>query len=185
MAKVRGVLGAIVLASLVGCANFTEKGLAAGGLLGAGTGALIGSQTGDAGAGALIGGTVGALTGTLVGAGLDEVDEKNKARVAAATAAPPPPPMSVADVVSMSQNGVGEDVIISTIRSSGTIFHLSTDQIIALHHDGVSNRVLDAMVATKNRVAKPVPVVYERSPVYIVEPPVRYRWGYRHHHCWH
>lgn len=38
-----------------------------GGLLGAGVGAIIGNQTGDAGEGALIGGALGAITGGAIG----------------------------------------------------------------------------------------------------------------------
>src|SRR5713101_1507460 len=44
-----------------------EKGVLAGGVLGAGTGAIIGSAVGSPGAGALIGGGLGALGGGLIG----------------------------------------------------------------------------------------------------------------------
>lgn len=44
-----------------------EKGTIAGGVLGAGTGAIIGAAVGHPGAGAAIGGTIGAGTGMLIG----------------------------------------------------------------------------------------------------------------------
>ncbi|MFA6022901.1 MAG: glycine zipper domain-containing protein [Candidatus Pacearchaeota archaeon] len=48
-----------------GCATSGNYGLE-GGLLGAGAGAIIGNQSGDAGTGAIIGGLGGALIGSQV-----------------------------------------------------------------------------------------------------------------------
>lgn len=53
----------------------TQDGAILGGALGAGTGAIIGHQSGHQGEGALIGAGVGAITGALVG---DQVDERRK-----------------------------------------------------------------------------------------------------------
>jgi len=55
---------------VVGC-TATQQGTVAGGALGAGTGAIIGHQSGHAGEGALIGAGVGALSGALIGHGMD------------------------------------------------------------------------------------------------------------------
>ena len=51
-----------------------EKGTLAGGILGAGTGAIIGAAVGHPGAGAAIGGTLGAGTGMLVGNELQNIE---------------------------------------------------------------------------------------------------------------
>jgi len=51
---------------LNGCTS-TEKGAVVGGGLGAGTGAIIGHQSGHTAAGALIGAAVGGLGGALIG----------------------------------------------------------------------------------------------------------------------
>jgi hypothetical protein len=63
------VLGVVLL--LAGCAGAPlttrEKGTLAGGAVGAGAGALIGSAAGAPGAGAAIGGVLGAGGGYLVG----------------------------------------------------------------------------------------------------------------------
>ncbi len=75
-----GVIGlAIAAAGLVGCESMgtaaqskTNQGAILGGLLGAGTGAIIGNQTGHAGAGTAIGAGLGALGGGLLGHGLEE-----------------------------------------------------------------------------------------------------------------
>ena len=59
-----------------GCAEpgrHEVAGTAVGGALGAGTGAIIGSQVGAPGAGIAIGAGLGAAAGNLIGRGLDEV----------------------------------------------------------------------------------------------------------------
>ncbi|HUN56719.1 MAG TPA: glycine zipper domain-containing protein [Candidatus Binataceae bacterium] len=64
-------LAALMLAGAVGCegAPLTtrEKGTLAGGAIGAGGGALVGSAVGAPGAGAAIGGLTGAGAGYLIG----------------------------------------------------------------------------------------------------------------------
>lgn len=53
-----------------------NQGAVLGGLLGAGTGAIIGNQTGHAGAGTAIGAGLGALGGGLMGNALEEQDNR-------------------------------------------------------------------------------------------------------------
>jgi uncharacterized protein YcfJ len=74
------LIGIVSLAAILGgCAaplTTREKGTLAGGALGAGAGAIIGSQIHHhAGAGALIGGALGALGGGLVG---DQMEGQNQ-----------------------------------------------------------------------------------------------------------
>ena len=74
------VIGMAVAAlGLTGCAAMgtaaqskTTQGAVLGGLLGAGTGAIIGNQSDDAGAGVAIGAGLGALGGGLIGHALEE-----------------------------------------------------------------------------------------------------------------
>ena len=57
------------------CSNYgpnTNAGMATGGLLGAGAGAIIGHQSGHTGEGALIGGAAGAAAGGLYGNSMDQ-----------------------------------------------------------------------------------------------------------------
>ena len=76
--------GAVICAiALVGCEGVqtasqskTVQGAALGSLLGAGTGAIIGNQSGKAGAGTAIGAGLGALGGGLMGAALEAQDKK-------------------------------------------------------------------------------------------------------------
>ncbi len=71
MNRISALLAIAVMLLASGCAGreltTTEKTTMGGALLGAGTGALIGSATGKAGTGALIGAGVGALGGALMG----------------------------------------------------------------------------------------------------------------------
>lgn len=72
-----------------GCQTPAE-GAVYGGLLGAGTGALIGENSHHhAGQGALIGGAVGALSGAVVG---NEVQKRREAQQRYSAVPPPPPP---------------------------------------------------------------------------------------------
>ena len=52
--------------------NNTEKGALGGGVIGAGLGAIIGNQSGEAGKGALIGGAAGAILGGAAGNAKDK-----------------------------------------------------------------------------------------------------------------
>ena len=74
------MIGALALA---GCESMgtaaqskTTQGAVLGGLLGAGTGAIIGNQSDHAGAGTAIGAAIGALGGGLMGHALEEQDQK-------------------------------------------------------------------------------------------------------------
>ena len=101
-ARIMLVLGlAVAVASCSTPMTTREKGAVAGGAIGAGTGAIIGSQTGHAGTGALIGAGIGAVSGALIGDAVQGAEQK-QAAPAAVTPAPapvvvmPPPPVVVA-----------------------------------------------------------------------------------------
>jgi hypothetical protein len=80
-------------------------------------------------------------------------------------------PLSVADVKSMAKAGINEDVIISDIDSSQTIFHLSAADIIDLRDAGVPDKVVNHMIDTISSVnAAAQPVV--STPVAPPPPPV-------------
>ena len=68
----------------LGCASGglskREKGALGGGALGAGAGAIIGHQSGHAGAGAAIGGALGVLGGAVVGDQLEAQDQRGTAQ---------------------------------------------------------------------------------------------------------
>ena len=68
-----GLVGALGCESMGTAAQSkTVQGATLGGLLGAGTGAIIGNQSDHAGAGTAIGAAIGALGGGLIGHGMEE-----------------------------------------------------------------------------------------------------------------
>ncbi len=75
------LIAVLLLSTGTGCHSpyYADQGALAGGVGGAGLGALIGSASGHTGAGAVIGAAAGALTGGAVGGALDNIDAKNRA----------------------------------------------------------------------------------------------------------
>jgi hypothetical protein len=144
----------------------TDKGLLAGGGLGAATGALVGAATGHAGAGAAIGGVVGAAAGGLTGAAVDS--SQHKAEVKAAAAAQARAALGLSDVAKLAQSGVSDAVIIEQIRASGAVYQLTADQILWLRQNNVSETVIREMQQTALR--GPGVVYAPGQPVYVVDP---------------
>jgi len=56
--------------------------------------------------------------------------------------------LSLADIKALAQSGISDEVIISQIRSTRSVFRLSTAEIIDLKESGVSQRVIDYMINT-------------------------------------
>lgn len=82
MRRMGSMVLALAVIALAGCESMgsamqskRNQGAVLGGLLGAGTGAIIGNQTGNAGAGTAIGAGLGALGGGLMGNALEERDQ--------------------------------------------------------------------------------------------------------------
>ena len=78
-----------------------------------------------------------------------------QAQAPAATAAPTPVapdaapaklPYGVEDVLKLSRAQVSEDVTLSFIRNSGTVYNLAPKDIVYLRNEGVSDRVINAML---------------------------------------
>ena len=57
------------------------------------------------------------------------------------------PPLTNSDVVKMVKAGVPDAAIVSSIQSSPRKFDLSPDALLALHRAGVSQKILDVMMA--------------------------------------
>jgi outer membrane lipoprotein SlyB len=162
---------AIVLAGCEypnGNPNYTGTGALTGGAVGAITGAAIGGPR-HGGEGALIGAAAGALAGGLIG---NSMDQEQQARLRAQ--APQTyvrvdqgQPLSVADVKALAKAGISEDVIISQINSSRTIYHLSAADIIDLRDAGVTDKVVNYMINTPSTAGTTAPasnVVVQQAP---------------------
>lgn len=140
---------ALVGAGLMSCENKAETGA----LAGAGIGALSGGLIAGNATGAVIGGAIGAVGGGLIGYALDQQDRENLQRESPQTLqrVDQGQPLSVQDIKAMSRAGIKDEVIMSQIDSSGTVYHLSTEDIIDLKNAGVSQNVIDYMINTANR----------------------------------
>ena len=153
---------AVVLSGCVnpdGSPNNTGSGALIVGGLGALTGAAIGGCA-HGGPDALIGAAVGAVAGGLIGT---SADREQNARMQAM--APPPTylrvepgrPLTLADVKTLSRAGISEDIIISQIQNSHTIYHLTAADIIDLRNAGVSDKVVRYMIGTPNLMSLAAP----------------------------
>lgn len=127
-----------------------ESKAGTGAIAGAGLGALSGGLIAHSATGAIVGGAIGAAAGGLIGAALDEQDRKIMQQKSPQTLEKidNKQPLSISDVEAMSRNGLSDEVIISQIHSTGSVFHLTADQIIQLKNAGVSQKVIDAMIKT-------------------------------------
>ncbi|MDE3067899.1 MAG: hypothetical protein KGJ60_10165 [Verrucomicrobiota bacterium] len=142
---------------LTGCEspNGTPDNTGTGALLGGAIGALAGaaiSGPNHAGEGALIGAASGLIGGGLIGHAMDQQQAEVLQRQAPQTyvRVEQGQPLGLADIKALAKAGVSDDVIISQIRGSQTVFHLSSADIIDLHENGVSDRVIDFMINTPN-----------------------------------
>jgi hypothetical protein len=182
----------IVLASGCETLSTTDRGVIGGGLIGAGTGAVVGNAVGDTAAGALVGGAVGAVSGGLVGNAIERSERKQDAKLAAATAPPYNGPLDLPAVVMLTQQGVSEDVIINQIHTTGSVFHLNPNDLVYLQQNRVSDRVIQAMQRTASGPPPrgypgPHPVAVYPAPVYVMPPPppppVRVGFGFGFSNC--
>jgi hypothetical protein len=163
-------IGLLMAFWAVGCRSpyRADQGALFGGLLGAGTGAIIGDRLGNAGAGTAIGAGLGAITGAAVGSELDEIEAQNRAlieqqlgRQLAAGA------VTLDEVVAMTNAGVDDELIINHVRAHGVASPLQTTELIFLQQQGVSTRVIKAMQEPPPQRSQPV-VVHQPAPPPVV-----------------
>ena len=57
-------------------------------------------------------------------------------------------PLTLADVKAMAKIGFTSDVIITQVRNSRTVYHLTASAIIDLKNSGVSEPVIDFLIST-------------------------------------
>ena len=79
-------------------------------------------------------------------------------------------PLAVADVKALAKAGVSDDIIISQIRASHTVYHLSAADIIDLRNSGVSETVVDFMINTPSTIGGTTEVSPATTTV-VSEPP--------------
>jgi hypothetical protein len=171
MLKIR-VFSAAVLPALWlagGCSHMTptDNGVVAGGATGAVVGGIAGHALGSTGAGAVLGAVAGGVTGGLIGNNVEKKQAQEAAAQAAAQAQ-----VGMAEIIQMAQSHVGESVIVTKIRTSPTVYHLTSQDVLTLKQNGVSDVVVNEMMATSARYPRRV---YSADPAvvpvgYVVEP---------------
>jgi hypothetical protein len=87
--------------------------------------------------------------------------------------------LSNQSVVNMVRAGLPESVIIAKIRTSANKFDLSSSSLIALKHDGVPDRVLDAMMGVASGGVSSAPVAGPRPTRMRPVPPAAFIAGTR------
>ncbi len=152
-----------------------------GALFGGATGAMLGGTRGHVGEGALL----GAVAGGLFGHAMDAAQQERLRAEAPQTwqRVEQGQPLQVADVKALAKAGVGDDIIISQIHNSRTVYRLATAEIIDLKNAGVSDRVIDFMINTpasvetapSATVAGSAPAVTTVEPM-VVAPGPGYVW---------
>jgi uncharacterized protein YcfJ len=142
--------GAVLLLAAVvifaGCESMGQKtktGAVAGGLLGAAAGGIIGHQSGHGWEGAAIGAAAGAVGGGLVGNTMDSSDKD--------ALAVNPSHITVIQIVDMAQKAIPDDVIISEIDRTHSVYNLTSEVITYLKENKVSDKVINYMLATAAR----------------------------------
>ena len=133
-----------------GTDNNTGSGALIGGALGAITGAAIGENNHNAGGGAAIGAAAGLLLGGLIG---NSEDQAQAARLRAQapqtyTRVEQGQPLSIPDIKALARAGISDEVIVSQIKNSRTVFRLSAADIIDLRDAGVTDKVVNYMINT-------------------------------------
>ena len=142
---------ALVAVVLSGCQNMNhaQRGTAAGAGAGTVLGAIIGHQSGNKELGALIGGVAGAGAGHVIGNSQDVAEERDAAVVQAYQSRRQAEHVQRAvtnrDIVEMTQQGLPEQTIVSSINERGGRFDTSPDQLIYMNKAGVSQSVVQAM----------------------------------------
>lgn len=64
---------------------------------------------------------------------------------------PRPQPLSQSDIISMTKAGVADEEILRRIDGTRTVFRLSSEDVIRLRNEGVSDRVVNYMLDTYTR----------------------------------
>ena len=73
-------------------------------------------------------------------------------------------PYGVEDVLKLSRANISDDITVNYIQSSGTIYNLTAQDIVFLRNQGVSDRVINAMVDQRKVVEATAQTQQQASP---------------------
>ena len=91
-----------------------------------------------------------------------------------------PDPVRTADILELTEQGVGPDEIIRRIDASFTVYHMSARDVVDLDRAGVDARVIEHMMQTAERHAERRARRYYRRPALYHDPwyPHWHRYDY-------
>ena len=96
-----------------------------------------------------------AVVALLIGAGCETTQPPPRVvKVPSGYSVPAPSP---ADIKAMSKAGVSDEVIMSQIRNSRVVYHLTTAEILDMKEAGASQKVIDFMINTPSLYPSPRP----------------------------
>jgi len=142
---------AILGMGLTGCEsmNNTQRGAILGSGGGALAGAIIGHQVGKKKEGALIGALAGGAGGALLGRNEDVKEERDAAYAQASYERNQrhvqAKRMMNKEVIDMARQGISDQTIIQAIQNNGVEFRGTSDEIIWMQKNGVSQTVMAEM----------------------------------------
>jgi hypothetical protein len=92
----------------------------------------------------------GVLIGAEIGSSMDSSDCEKRQQSSPQTSKKNDrgEQLSIKDIENMSNAGITDDKIIGKIRSTGSVFHLSSSDVQELKDAGISKRVIDYMLQT-------------------------------------
>ena len=70
---------------------------------------------------------------------------------------------TIQDLIKLKAAGLSDDILIALIEADGSVFHLKADDVIAIRKEGLSEKVIMAMLATA--IKKTAPPVAARPAV--------------------
>ena len=79
-----------------------------------------------------------------------------------------PIPITIEEIIELSQADVSNEVIISQIKATQSVFYFTNEQIIQLKQTGVNDNVINFMIETGINIPHAI----------LVEPPIRIRYYY-------
>lgn len=193
MIRLRNIaLLVIITSAAIGCRSpyHADQDSLAGGLIGSGIGAVVGHQSGNTAEGAIVGGIAGALVGNAVGEEKDYIEARNRQLIEQQMGqAVRAGIVTHGEIITMSQAGVGDDLIVNHIRHHGVTNPPSANDLIQLKQAGVSDAVVRVMqepprVAAAQPVAAGPPVIVEEH-YYGAPYRPRHHWHHPHHYRHH
>jgi len=98
--------------------------------------------------------SVGAVSLVAFGAAAQTSEPTTTTTTTSLSSEAPPArlPYGVDDVLKLSRAQVGEDITLNYIRNSGTIYNLGPKEIVYLRNEGVSDKVVTAMLDQRKSV---------------------------------